>query len=399
MALTNITCNTAKPKEKPYKLADGGGLHLLINPTGSKLWRLKYRFLGKEKLLSIGSYPLITLAEAREERDKAKKMLINDTDPMIAKKDRKRAAVHNSKNTFAAVALEWHENQKENWSDKHAEKLLRRFELDIFPMIGQRPIKDITPPELLEVLRKIEKRGAYDTVTRVRQICGQIFRYGIATGKCDRDHAADLRGATKVGKTGHYAALDIKDLPEFLDTLERNEARLFNQTRRAIKLLMLTLVRTSELIQATWDEFDFDNAVWEIPADRMKMNKAHIVPLSKQIIELLLAQKEETNNLNTNWVFPGQQSFRKHMSNNTVLKALERMGYKGRMTGHGFRALGLSTIKEKLGYRHEVVDRQLAHVHQSKIDRAYDRAQFLEDRTKMLQEWADYIDGLQHATR
>lgn len=290
--------------------------------------------------------------------------------------------------------MEWHENQKEIWSEKHAIKLLRRFELDIFPYIGNRPIKDITPPELLEMLRKIEKRGAYDTVTRVRQICGQIFRYGIAIGKCERDHAADLRGATKVGKIGHYASLDIKELPEFLETLERNEARLFNQTRRAIKLLMLTLVRTSELIQATWDEIDFDEAVWEIPAERMKMKKAHIVPLSRQVIEIFEAQRQDTENLNTNWIFPGHQSFRKHMSNNAVLKALERMGYKGRMTGHGFRSLGMSAIKEKLGYRHEVVDRQLAHVHQSKIDRAYDRAQFLDDRTKMLQEWADYVDRL-----
>jgi integrase len=397
MALTNITCNTAKPKEKPYKLADGGGLYLLINPTGSKLWRMKYRFLNKEKLLSIGSYPLVTLAEAREERDKAKKLLINETDPMTAKKDRKRQAIHNSENTFAAVALEWHKKQKPNWSEKHATKLLRRFELDIFPAIGKRPIKDITAPELLEVLREIEKRGAYDTVTRVRQICGQIFRYGIATGKCERDIAIDLKGATTVARTGHYASLDIKELPEFLETLDRNEARLFNAPRRAIKLLMLTLVRTSELIQATWDEIDFENAVWEIPAERMKMRKAHIVPLSKQVIELLEDQKAETANLNTDWIFPGQQSFRKHMSNNTVLKALERMGYKGRMTGHGFRALGMSAIKEKLGYRHEVVDRQLAHVHQSKIDRAYDRAQFLDDRTKMLQEWANYIDRVRKA--
>lgn len=394
MKLTNVKCNTAQPKEKQYKLSDGGNLFLLVKPNGSKLWRYRYHHSNKEKLLSIGSYPLITLAEARDERDKAKKLLLNDIDPMEAKKEHKRERELNSKNTFSAVALEWHKKQKPNWSEKHTIKVLRRFELDIFPTLGERPINDIKAPELLETLRIIEKRGAYDTVTRVRQICGQIFRYGIATGKCERDHTADLRGATTVGKTNHYASLDIKELPEFLDTLERNEARLFNATRRAIKLLMLTLVRTSELIQATWDEIDLENAVWEIPAERMKMRKAHIVPLSHQVIELLKGQQIETANLNTNWIFPGQQSHRKHMSNNTVLKALERMGYKGRMTGHGFRALGMSTIKEKLGYRHEVVDRQLAHVHQSKIDRAYDRAQFLDDRAKMLQEWADYIDSL-----
>lgn len=395
MKLTNISCNSAKPKDKPYKLADGGGLHLLVNPNGSKLWRLKYRHLGKEKLLSFGQYPLVTLAEAREERDKAKKLLNSEADPMQDKKERKREALLNADNTFASIALEWHDNQKEKWSDKHAEKLLRRFELDIFPYIGKRPINDITAPEVLEMLRKIEKRGAYDTVTRVRQICGQVFRYGIATGKCDRDHAADLKGATKVGKSGHFAALDIKELPEFLGVLERNEARLFNQTRRAIALLMLTLVRTGELIQATWDEFDFDNAVWEIPAERMKMKKAHIVPLSRQVMDILKAQKEDTDNLNTNWVFPSPQSFRKHMSNNTILMALKRMGYRGRMTGHGFRALGMSTIKEKLRYRHEVVDRQLAHVPHSKVDRAYDRAQFIDERTQMLQDWADYVDSLE----
>jgi integrase len=393
--LSDKTCKAAKPQEKPYKLADGGGLYLEIMPNGSKCWRMKYRYLGKEKRLAFGVYPVISLADARTARDRAKKLLAQGIDPSGAKKEERREAIRNADNTFKAVALEWHENQKSIWSENHALNVTRRFKVDIFPFIGNRPIAEINPPELLdEVLRRIEKRGALDVTARVKQICGQVFRYGIATGRCQRDPTADLKDALKANQTTHFACLDIKEMPEFLDRLEKNEARLFHRTRRAILLLMLTFVRTNELINATWEEFDLDNALWEIPGWRMKMRNPHIVPLSRQAVALLREQKEETGHLNTPWVFPSQVRPKDPMSNNTILFAIGRMGYKKRMTGHGFRALAMSNIKEKLGYRHEVVDRQLAHAHKSKIDRAYDRAQFLDERTTMMQEWADYIDAL-----
>ncbi len=395
MKLTDRTCKTAKAKDKPYKLSDGGGLYLLVQPDGSRYWRLKYYILGKERLLAIGVYPLVSLAEAREKRDQARKLLASGRDPAVMKKEAQRIAIRKSMNTFEIVAREWHEKQKSGWTANHADCVMRRLEVNVFPYIGTRAIDEIDAPELLEsVLRRIEKRGALEVASRVKQICGQVFRYGIATGRCQRDHAADLKDALKHGKAGHYAALDIKDMPTFLNVLEKNDARLYARTRRAIRLLMLCFTRTSELICAPWDEFDLENGIWEIPAARMKMGRPHIIPLSRQAIEILKEQKEETAHLNTPWVFPSQISPRKPMSNNTILFAIGRMGYKGRMTGHGFRALAMTAIKERLGYRHEVVDRQLAHAPASKVDRAYDRAQFLDERTQMMQEWADYLDAI-----
>jgi integrase len=393
--LTNTAILRLKPKEKLYRVFDGRGLYLEISPSGSKYWRLKYRYLGKERRMALGVYPDISLAIARERREDARKLVAVGIDPAEARKEDKRAAIVNANNTFEVVAREWHENQKDKWTPKHALNVTRRLETDVFPYIGPRPIADIEPPELLNsVLRRIERRGALDVATRVKQICGQIFRYGIATGKCKREVTADLKGALKVGKTKHFAALEIKEMPEFLQDLERNDARLFAQTRRAIRLLMLTFTRTTELIHAKWSEFDLENALWEIPAERMKMGNSHLVPLSRQVIAILKEQQAETGGINTPYVFPGQIKPKNPMSNNTILFAIGRMGYKGRMTGHGFRALAMSTIKEKLGYRHEVVDRQLAHAHRSKVDRAYDRAQFLDERTIMMQRWSDYLDAV-----
>jgi integrase len=392
MKLTDKACKNAQPKQKPFKMTDGDGLYLEVMPNGSKCWRMKYRIHGKEKRLALGVYPVISLADAREGRQRAKKLLAQGIDPSDAKKSRRREAIRNAETTFKAIALEWHENQLDRWTPTHARNVMRRLDVDVFPYIGNRPIADIDPPELLDVLRRIEARGALDVTARVKQIAGQVFRYGIATGRCQRDPSADLKGALKANKTTSYACLDIKEMPDFLDKLEHNEARLFASTRRAIKILMLTFVRTSELINATWDEFDLESGTWQIPGWRMKMRNPHIVPLSRQVVTLLREQKKEFEHLNTDWVFPSTVKPRNSISNNTVLFAIGRMGYKGRMTGHGFRALAMSNIKEKLGYRHEVVDRQLAHAHRNKIDRAYDRAQFLDERRKMMQEWADYMD-------
>ncbi len=390
MKLTDAACKAAKAKERASKLPDGMGMFLLITPQGSKLWRIKYRIGGKEKLLSLGPYPETSLSEAREQRTEIRKALKAGFDPSEIRKDKKKQSNLNAENTFEAIAREWHEHTKGRWTDRHAKTTLHRLEMDIFPEIGRRPVRDTTPPQILDALRKIESRGAYEIARRAMQVCGQVFRFAVATGRADSDPTRDLKGALKPFKKGHYTALDSKDLPAFLRVLNRNEQRLYAQTMRAVKLLMLTFVRTGELIGVKWDEFDWEAKEWHIPAERMKMRKPHIVPLSKQVIAILREQQELTGQWE--WVFPNQVRPKSHMSNNTILMALRRMGYQHKTTGHGFRALAMSTIKENLGYRHEVVDRQLAHAQRNKVDAAYDRAQFLPERKKMMQEWADYLD-------
>lgn len=394
MPLTDIQCKNAKAADRPKKFFDGFGLFLLVNPKGSKYWRFKYNYLGKEKRMAFGVYPEVSLAEAREKRDKARKLLSNDIDPSQAKKENRRRALLNAENTFEVVAREWHDNQKARWTEDHSRNVLHKLDNDIFPYIGKRPIADIDAPELLSVLRKIEQRGALDMATRARGMCGQVFRYGIATGRCKRDHSADLKEALKTRRTKHFAALDIKQIPDFLRALDRNDARLFGRTRRAVRMLMYTFVRTTELIEATWNEFDFEKKEWNIPAERMKMRRPHIVPLSRQVLEILEDQRKETGHLNSPYVFPSQIKPRQAMSNNTVLFAIGRLGYKGLMTGHGFRALARTAIRENLGYEADVIERQLAHGHRNKVVAAYDRTQFLDKRRVMMQHWSDYLDSL-----
>lgn len=390
MKLSDIKCKSLKPREKPYKVSDGGGLYLEITPAGSKCWRMKYRLHGKEKRLSLGIYPTVTLADAREGREKAKKLLAQGHDPSAHKQEQKKEAARVSKNTFKALALDWHETFKDKWTDRHAKTVLNRLDRDVFPEVGNMPITEIKPKHIIETLKKVQKRGAYEPAHRLRQYCGQIFKYAIIHELAENNPAADISAVLKPVKKTHYACIDTKEIPELLNAIDRNDARLHNDTRHAIRLLMLTFVRTKELIESKWCEFDLDNAQWVIPAERMKMRNEHIVPLSKQAVEILRDLKER--NERWDWVFPGHHSPRKHMSNNTILKGLDRLGFKGRMTGHGFRALAMSTIKEQLGYRHEVIDRQLAHAPQSMVQRAYDRAQFLDERKIMMQDWADYLD-------
>lgn len=391
MPLTNAACLNAKPESKPYRIADAGGLYLEVAPNGSKYWRLKYRFAGKEKRLALGVYPTVSLAVARIKRDEARQQLDAAIDPGAIKRERKARAMLDAQITFELIAREWWEQRKGGWSEGHAEDVLHRLATDIFPSLGKRPIAQVTPPELLTCLRRIEDRGAMELARRARQVCGQIFRYAIATGRAERDPAAPLADALKTFKRRHFAAIEAEELPDFLRALDRNDVRLYPLTRMAVRLLMLTFVRTTELIAARWDEFDANEQQWIIPAARMKMRRPHVVPLSRQAAELLRELRKLTGW--SEWLFPNQVRPKKHMSNGTILKALEKLGYKDRMTGHGFRALALSTIKEKLGYRHEVVDRQLAHAPRSKVDAAYDRAAFLGDRRRMMQDWADYLDG------
>lgn len=389
MRLSDKCLKNTKPTTKPYKLFDGGGLYIEIMPHGGKLWRLKFRYAGKEKRLSLGTYPLTTLKEARARRDEAKKLLEKNIDPSLAKQESKRQAILNNAITFEIIAREWHENAKEKWSKDHAATILKRIEMHLFTRIGNLPIKAITPPLLLNVLKQVENGGVYETTKRIRQYASQVFKYAVITGRAEKDVAADLAGALKHSKVKHYATIDIKELPEFLRKLNSNDARLFIQTRLAIELMLLTFVRTSELLEAKWAEIDLDNKVWVIPAERMKMRKAHVVPLSNQTIQIL--ERLKFSNETSQYILPSPIASRKPVSENTILYALYRMGYKGKATGHGFRALAMTCIKEKLGYRHEVVDRQLAHAHRNSVDAAYDRAEFLEDRKKMMQEWADYI--------
>ncbi len=396
MALTTKQCQNAKLLEKPYKLGDSGGLYLHITPNGSKYWRLKYRFLGKEKLMALGTFPTVSLAEARQGRDKAKKLLAAEPpiDPMVHKQDARDEAARNAQNSFRAVALEWHENQKDRWSEGYAQKNMRCLEMNVFPHIGNKPIATITPPQLLNCLRKVETRGALDIALKTKQICGMVFRYGIQTGKCERDAAADLRGALKTRKTSHYAALEADDISKFIDALERNEARLYERTRRAIWLSLLTFQRPGEIRQAQWSEINFEEKTWSIGAHKMKMRRDHMVPLSKQAIAVLKAQKEEVEHLSTGWVFPSQIRPKDPMSDGTVNRALKRLGFGQETVAHGFRALARTTIREKLGYDSEIIEKQLAHKTRDPLGEAYDRTQFLPQRKKMMQHWADYLDAL-----
>ncbi len=392
MALTDTACKNAKKNEKVYKLGDSEGLFLLIKPNGAKHWRLKYYFHKKERLMALGAYPHVSLSQARKKKDDARALLAEGIDPLIDKKKREQLAHTDSKDTFEVVAREWYENRKSRWSEKYAKNVMSRLEADVFPQLGVYPISQIEAPMILAAIRLIEKRNARELAKRQLQKCGEIFQYAIATGRINRDPTYGLSKALEPMIKNHYNAITIEELPEFLSVFERNDARLYPTTRHAMALLMHTFVRTSELINAEWKEIDFDKALWSIPAERMKMKRPHKVPLSHQVIEILKAQKELTGH----WphVFPSPVKPAQSMSNNTILSALKGMGYRGRMTGHGFRSLAMSAIKEKLNYRHEVVDRQLAHVQKSQIDQAYDRADYMDDRAKMMQEWSDYIDVL-----
>ncbi len=394
LALTDTICKNAKPKEKPYKLADSGGLYLHVMPNGARYWRLKYRINSKEKLLALGTYPFVTLAEAREERESAKKLLSKSIDPSETKRDQKKNVIRDATNTFKAVALEWVELKKETWSESYHLTVLQRLNKDIFPFIGKDKVDTIEAPDLLIALKRMEKREALDLASRCRSLCVQIFRYAIQTGKCKNNPAADLQGAIKSRRTKHFAAISPKEIPELLKALDNNDARLYPRTRRAIKLSMLTFVRPGELRQAMWDEIDFDKKVWVIPAERMKSRREHIVPLSDQAIEILIQQKEETGRIKTKYVFPSQINPNEPMSDGTVRVALQKLGFRDRMTAHGFRALARTAIREELEYDPDIIEAQLAHKPIGALGAAYDRSQFIKKRQMMMQQWADYLEAL-----
>lgn len=394
MALTDIAIKNAKPKDTTYKLSDGGGLQLHITPNGSKLWRLAYRFDGKQKTLSFGAYPTVSLADAREERDKAKKLLVKDKDPSSVARAEKAAQLEQKANTFKVWAENWLAHWQDDKSPRHVGYTERRLEADIYPILGHMPIADIEAPHVADVLRKIAARGALDIAKRSHSTISQIFRHAIAndeSGTVKRNPASDIKPSDiiKPRQKVNYARVDLKELPALLRAIDNSEARPV--TRIAIKLMALTFVRTSELIEAKWNEFDLDANEWRIPPERMKMKSPHIVPLAKQAIELLSTLHPITGN--TDYLFPNQNDYDKPMSNNTILKALERMGYKGRMTGHGFRGIASTSLHEQ-GYVHEHIEIQLAHSERDAVSAAYNHALYIPQRIVMMQAWADYLDEL-----
>ncbi len=397
MALTDTECKqaTCPPDRGFIRLADSHGLYLQVTKAGNKLWRWKYRIGGKEKVLSLGAYgkapPALPLAQARQACDKAREALAAGDDPAQLKREAKLTKAMNDARTFEAVARQWFDHWKGTKSPRHADYVLRRLEADVFPSLGGRALTSITAPALLAMAKGIEARGALDIAKRSLQTCGQIMRYAVAHGLIERNPAADVKpsDALKPHKKENYARLDAKEMPELLRKIEAYQGSPY--TRLAMKLLAFTFVRTGELIAARWSEFDLEAGQWRIPAERMKMRTPHIVPLAPQAVEVL--QILQTTSNGRALLFPGERNHQKPMSNNTILKALERMGYKGRMTGHGFRGVA-STMLHEQGHAHHLIELQLAHQERNQVSAAYNHATYLAERTAMMATWANTLDKL-----
>ena len=371
MPLTDTACRNAKPSEKPRKLADAGNMYLLVQPTGARLWRMNYRFAGKQKTLAFGKYPEVSLSEARARREEARRLLASGLDPADPKPV---DAV-----SFEEVGREWLA-ARNDWSPGHLSRVVSRMEGDIFPQIGHIAVSQIEAPMILAALRKIEDRGAFEIAKRLRQTIGQVMRYAIATGRASRDPAADLRGAMKPSpRVRHMAALRGKDLPEFMEKLAAYDGD--PRTRLAIELVMRTFVRTGELRLARWSEIEGD--LWRIPEDRMKMGREHVVPLTRQTLAVLEQLRALPND-----------GFICKMSENTMLFAMYRMGYHSRATIHGFRSTASTILNESGLWSPDAIERQLAHVPGNVVRSAYNAAQYLPERWKMMEWWSDYLDGM-----
>jgi len=390
MPLTDTAVKRAKPGPRPVKLSDGKGMYLLVNPTGSKLWRWKYRVLGKERVMSFGAYPDVSLAQARESLDAARKLLASGADPVAKRKADRKASLTAAENSFEAVARKWWEHWKPARTAQHAGQVMRRFEANVFPYIGTRPVSEIQAPELVAMLKAIEARGVNDVAKRAHQTSSQVFRYAIAHGLATRNPAADIKPSDVLAsrQKKNLARIDGKELPQLLRHIEAYHGAA--ATRLAMKLMSLTFVRTTELIGARWAEFDLKAARWDIPAERMKMKTPHIVPLSSQAVNILKTLQLISGH--SPLLFPGERDHDKPMSNNTILGALARMGYKGRMTGHGFRGIA-STLLHEMGFNHAHIELQLAHQERDAVSAAYNHATYLRERSKMMQHWADYLDN------
>ncbi len=393
--LTDIQIKTAKPKDQPYKISDSGWLFLLVTPKGSKLWRMNYRFNGKQKTLSLGEYPLITLAKARELRDEAKKLLLNNVDPSLAKQNTKAVSQAAAANSFQVIALEWHKTHMPSKSENHAKKIMARFNNDIFPWIGKRPITEIEAPEILKLLRKIEDRSANRLAHDAKSIISRVFCYAIATGRATRNPTPDLQGALMPVTVTNLAAItDPQEIAAFWRAAESYTGSFV--TKCALKLSFFVMLRPGEVRQAEWSEINLDTAEWRIPASKMKMRDEHIVPLSKQVIEIFREIQPLTGS--GKYVFPSARSTTRPMSENAITGALRRLGYTGsEMTAHGFRSMASSRLNESHLFNPDAIEKQLAHGDHDKIRAAYNRAQYLPERVKMMQWWADYLDSLQNS--
>ncbi len=399
--LTNIEIHNAKPKGdgKARKLSDGGGLYLEVAQTGSKGWRFRYRFEGKEKLISFGSFEFVTMIEARKHRDDARKLLHEGVDPSEKRKKDKQDNNKSIDNTFEVVGDSWFESEKHNWGENHQEKVRGMLRRNLYRWIGQRPIRDLAgePAKLLEILKNIEKQGKVETARRAKQVAGQVFRHGMILGHCDADPTQALQGRFKASKTKHRAAIiDPKEAGRLMLAIEGYQGTA--EVSSALKLAPLVFVRPGELRHAEWSEIDWDKEQWVIPAEKMKMREGHIVPLSRQAMDVLRSVRIFTGD--RRYVLPSARTIERPMSDNAVLTALRTMGYpKEKMSGHGFRALARTLLDEKLGYRVEWIEMQLAHNVREAHGRAYNRTAFLDGRREMMQGWADYLDELKEQAR
>jgi len=383
--LSAVKVKQAKPKDKTYKLSDGKGLNLEVRSNGSKYWRLYYRHQNKQKTLALGVYPVVTLSEARKQALEAKRVLHNGVDPNIHKR---QARALNKNNTFRFIAEEWHKKASGHWSKTHAERVMHSIKSDVLPYLSDFPITDIKTHDVLHVIRQIEERGALDVASRVKQRIGAIFRYAIQTGYVEHNPVDALKNVIQTRRVQHRKSLELDELPSFLKALDKYQGYLL--TRYALQIITHTFVRPGELRSAEWKDIDLDNAIWRIPAEKMKMNEEHIVPLSKQVIKLLEKVSELTGKYNL--VFPSIRDYKKTMSENTLTYAIrKRLLFDA--TAHGFRTTA-STILNETGYRVDVIERQLAHGERDKVRAAYNRSQYLAERTEMMQWYSDYLDGI-----
>ena len=388
MPLTHTRIRNAKPTEKPYKMADGGGLYIEIKPTGAKLWRLRYRLAGKENVFAIGDYQTTGLADARSERDKAKKLIKEGVHPAHHRKLERIKRAHEHANTFEAVAREWLNHNAQHWTARTTHQRKRGLEQDVFPYIGSLPVRQVTPAHVLDVVKRIEKH-APTMASLINQAIGAICRYAVATLRADADPTSPLRGSLRPRQTEHHKPLAASEIPAFLKSLEAYPGYFSN--KMALRLLLLTLVRTTEALEAKWNEFDLTKGNWTIPSTRMKKREDHTLPLSKQAVELLSRLWAVTGN--GEYLFPNRSNYHKPASQGVLWKAVVSMGYAGRFSPHGIRATG-STILNEMGFRPDVIECQLAHKERNKTRASYNRAEYLAERREMMQAWSDYLDDL-----
>lgn len=391
MLLSEVAIRNLKPTNKPKKIADGDGLFLFISTRGTKSWRFRYRYLGKEQELTFGTYPELSLLDAREKRLETRKLIATGKNPLVEKKESERLAILSANNTFKAVAKEWHDLNRDNWSVRHANKIWNRLEQHVFSSIGCRPIKEIDALEVIEnVIRVIERNGHTDMSHRVLSYCSAVFRFAILTRRVPFNPVADMRGILKPHKIKNYPAIKVHELPFFINKLESSDFPKLHKL--AIRLQILTFVRSCELRKAKWEYFDFNKSLWTIPAELMKMRREHIVPLSDQALVVLNEIRKISGD--GEYLFPTRNKIKHpYMNENVINNIIHELGYKGKLVAHGFRSLASTNLNE-LGFNRDVVEKQLAHEEEDKVRAAYNRAEYLQERTKMMQVWADYIDAL-----